>query len=47
MVLLSTLGCGGSPNWTRTKRIVRQNVDKQLGGVYFLVEELKKTDYAG
>jgi len=36
----------GSPDWTRTKRILHQNVDKQIGGVYFLVEEPKKMDYA-
>jgi len=38
----------GSPDWTRTKRIVRQNVDKQIGGVYFLVEDpSERIDYAG
>jgi len=38
----------GSPGRTRTKRIVRQNVDKQIGGVYFLVEDpSERIDYAG
>ena len=38
----------GSPGWTRTKRIVRQNVDKQIGGVYFLVEDpSQRIDHAG
>jgi len=38
----------GSLDWIRTKRIVRQNVDKQIGGVYFLVEDpSERIDYAG
>ena len=38
----------GFPDRTRTKRIVRQNVDKQLGGMYFYVEDpSERIDYAG
>jgi len=38
----------GSPDRTRTKRIVRQNVDKQIGGMYFYVEDpSERIDYAG
>ncbi len=37
-----------SPGRTRTKRIVRQNVDKQIGGMYFYVEDpSERIDYAG